>query len=483
MLAGAALLYAMVGRGLPNYDTLYFLVWGRQMTGGETPDLEATLAPTPHPLAHLGSIALSPLSNLESDGIHGEPATTAVIVLAFVFLALLGWVVFALGRAWFGVWAGVLAAAIVLTRVPILDFGARVYIDIPYLVLVLGALLVETHRSRAGGPVLGLLALAGLLRPEAWLFSFAYLVYLVWPGLQAGSGRGAPERMAALRDALPLAVLAASAPVIWAASDLLITGDALHSLLGTRDSAELLGRITGIDEVPATMPRRLGEILRAPVLLAAAGGGILVLLTRRDREMRLAVGAGVVSVAAFCVLAAAGLPIITRYLLLTSVILALFAGAGVVGWRDMPKGSWRTGAMGFAAVAALALVAFVPDQVDRVDRLRAALERQDRIQDGLADVLRGADVCEPLTVPNRRPIPLLALWLDRDPTTIRNAQVAPPRTGTYVVPQTEKIASDYILDKRDRDRTVPALPAAFSLRGAQNEYWLLGQACSSQSEP
>ncbi len=52
-----------------------------------------------------------------------------------------------------------------------LDFGARAYVDIPFLVLVLAALLVETRRPRAGGPVLGLLALAGLLRPEAWLFS------------------------------------------------------------------------------------------------------------------------------------------------------------------------------------------------------------------------------------------------------------------------------------------------------------------------
>ena len=55
-------------------------------------------------------------------------------------------------------------------RVPVLDFGARAYVDIPFLVLVLGALLAETRVPRSGGPVLALLALAGLLRPEAWLF-------------------------------------------------------------------------------------------------------------------------------------------------------------------------------------------------------------------------------------------------------------------------------------------------------------------------
>ena len=74
-------------------------------------------------------------------------------------------------RAWFDPWVGVLAAADHAHAPAVLDFGARAYVDIPYLVLVLGALLVETRRPRAGLPVLALLAVAGLIRPEAWLFS------------------------------------------------------------------------------------------------------------------------------------------------------------------------------------------------------------------------------------------------------------------------------------------------------------------------
>ena len=109
----------------------------------------------------------------------------------------------ALGAAWFNPAAGVLAAAIVLTREPVLDFGARAYVDIPYLVLVLGALLVETRRPRAGAPVLGLLALAGLLRPEAWLLSAAYLAWL----LVAASATWARVGR--------LAGLAAVGPLLW----------------------------------------------------------------------------------------------------------------------------------------------------------------------------------------------------------------------------------------------------------------------------
>ena len=179
-----------------------------------------------------------------------------------------------------------------------LDFGARAYVDVPYLALVLGALLVETRRRRAGAPVLALLGVAGLIRPEAWLFSGAYLVWL-WVG--------------GVRDPR-LWALAAAAPLLWALGDLIVTGDPLHSLTGTRDTAQRLQRITGLDDVPGTVPRRLGEILREPVLFGAAGGGLLALAFLRSR-VALGAVAGVVALVAFCVLAAAGLPILGRYLL------------------------------------------------------------------------------------------------------------------------------------------------------------------------
>ena len=184
--------WALAGTGLVNYDTLYSLVWGRELTEGRTPDFEQSLAPTPHPLGTLLGVLLSPLSKAADAGVHGDAALTVTLVLGFLALGALGWVTYELGAAWFGPWAGVLAAAIILTRRPVLDFGARAYIDMPYLVLVLGALLVETRRRRAGAPVLVLLAVAGLIRPEAWLFSGAYLALPV-------VGRARPPRARAAR--------------------------------------------------------------------------------------------------------------------------------------------------------------------------------------------------------------------------------------------------------------------------------------------
>ena len=56
------------------------------------------------------------------------------------------WVVYALGARWFGRAAGALGALLLITRVPVLSYGVRAYVDIPYLLLVLSALLVESRR-------------------------------------------------------------------------------------------------------------------------------------------------------------------------------------------------------------------------------------------------------------------------------------------------------------------------------------------------
>ena len=96
---------------------------------------------------------------------------------------------------------------------------------------------------------------------------------------------------------------------------------------------------------------------------------------------------------AFCVLAAAGLPIITRYLLLPACLLAVFCGAGAFGWLELPAGDprrrwWRAAAV----VVGLALLAFVPSQVGRISALRATLARQETIQ---ADLGRLISECGP----------------------------------------------------------------------------------------
>jgi hypothetical protein len=84
--------------------------------------------------------------------------------------------------------------------------------------------------------------------------------------------------------------------------------------------------------------------------------------------------------------------------------------------------------------------------------------------------------CTPVTVPNHRPVPLLALWLDVDPTRIAVAQEQRPSSGTYVVPTSQRVARQYILDPRDVDPRIPPPPPSFRPVGA-NASWRAFAQC------
>jgi hypothetical protein len=456
ILAGAVAAWAMVGTGFANYDAAYALVWGRDLARGDLPRYDVPVSPTPHPLTNLLGAILSPL---------GDGAETALVVIAFLALGALAALTYVLGARWFGRAAGALAAAIVITRQPILSFGARAYLDIPYVVLVLAALAIEARRPRAGAPVLIWLGLAGLLRPEAWLFSAAYVAYLAHGG----------ERARLVR----LVALAAAAPIVWLAADWIVTGDPLWSLTDTREGAQELGRVTGLQHVPLTAPRRLGEILREPVLLGALAGGLLALAFLRDR-IRLPLAAGIVALAAFCVLAAAGLPILGRYLFLPAVLLAIVCGAGAFGWRALASDHpWRGRARVIGIVVLLAQIPFIPKQVDRIHELNGALAIQTQIRDDLHALATEPPLengCPPTAVPNHRPVPLLALWLDRPPQQILSAQLVRIRTGQYLDPASARVLRNFTLDKRDPRRLTAQVPPGFR-RVAANRSWVLYERC------
>jgi hypothetical protein len=453
-LGGALAAWLMVGTGFANYDAAYALVWGRDIARGELPSYDVPVSPTPHPLTNLLGALLSPL---------GDGAEAALVVIAFLALGALAALTYVLGARWFGRAAGALAAVIVITRQPILSFGARAYLDIPYVVLVLAALATEVRKPKAGAPVLIWLGLAGLLRPEAWLFSAAYLAYICW---------------ARPRD-LRLVALAAAAPVIWLVADWIVTGDPLWSLTDTREGAQELGRVTGLLHVPTTAPRRIGEILREPVLFGALAGGVLALAFLRDR-IRLPLAAGIVAMAAFCVLAAAGLPILGRYLFLPAVLLAIVCGAGAFGWLALPPDHpWRRRAMVVGVVVLVAQIPFIPKQIDRIRELNRALAIQKQIRDDLHDMASKPPLengCPPTAVPNHRPVPLLALWLDRPPEQILSAQLVQIRTGQYLDPASARVERNFTLDKRDPRRLTAQVPPGFR-RVAANRSWILYERC------
>ncbi len=487
IVASALLLRLIAGVGFVNYDTLYALAWGGQISRGSTPAYSVPIAPTPHPLIEILGVVLAPL---------GPKAIVAVTVaLAFLALTACAWVIYALGGRWFGRAAGALAALLFITRLPVLAYGVRAYIDIPYLLLVLGALLVESRRRRAGAPVLGLLALAGLLRPEAWVFSGLYWLYLLEllprvetverasgrPGWRLAAPRRRPREL--LAGSRPphvgqLTLLAACAPLLWLASDLAVTGNPFWSLTNTRNTAAILDRVTGIANVPEYIPRRIGEILRPPVLLGAALGGVLSLLWLRKRALPGAV-AGVVAVVVFAAFSTVGLPINTRYAFLASAILCIFCGAGVFGWTQLaPTDRRRRWWMAGSLVVVLAGVAFAPSEYRATHTELNKLAEQQRIEDDLVALVRGhaiALTCGPIGVPNHAPIPLLALYLKTSPAEIISAQIHPIHDGTYLDPASTEVQDDYVLDPHDPHLPV-SVPPGFA-KATSNSSWVVFKRC------
>ncbi len=459
--AGAAALWACLGLGLGvgfvNYDTAYSLLWGQQIAAGRLPDYAVPIAPTPHPLTELLGVVLAPLG----------PGTTLTIVvgLAYVSLAALAYVVYRLGSAWFSWPVGLVAAGLIITRDPILNYGARAYVDIPYVVFVLSALLVETRRPRAGWPVLVLLDIAGLIRPEAWLLAGAYWLYLV--------PRRRPSELAGL------AGLVALAPVLWVVSDLVITGDAFWSLSHTRATAQTLHRATGIASFPVKGAKAIGGVLRPDGALAAAAGGVLSVWLLCRRALAGAI-TGAVALVAFGVVASSGLPIQQRYAFLLAAILAIFAGAGLFGWRSLPAGHrarrpWQA----LAVLLGLVGLALVPSGISSIRSTFVSggqpLRSQQRIQDDLTALVARRAInlaCGPVGVPFHTPIPLLALRLHTSPANVIAGHLG---RGVFVSAASANVLATYLLDPQDPPITFP-VPAGFHLV-AKNRSWLVYEHC------
>ena len=154
-------------------------------------------------------------------------------------------------------------------------------------------------------------------------------------------------------------------------------------------------------------PRRLGEILREPVLVAAAAGFALTLARRPAGGGALLVALVAVAVA-FAGLAAAGLPVIARYLLAIAVLLAILAASGTAALlqRHSPLALRLAGG---ALAVWLALAA--PDQSQRLAATAAVLQTQRAISAELhllADTGRLTGSCRPLSLPNHRAVPAIA---------------------------------------------------------------------------
>ncbi len=376
----------------PTYDSLYSLVWGREILDGMAPGFADFGAPTQHPLWVAVGTVLAPF------GDAGARAMTLVAVLSFVVLLA---ATYHLGRATFGPLAGAVAAALLLTRLNFGFYAAFAFVDMPFAALVMAAAALEAARPRRGGAVWVLLVLAGLLRPEGWAFAAAYGLWL-WRDAD-GAGRA------------KIAAWVALAPLLWALSDLVATGDPLFSWTYTTGEAGRLGRQREWDEAPRALWSALAELLKPPLALLGFAGVALV-AARRERRRAAAVPFAVLvlGTATFGVVVLGGVSgQVPRYAAIAAVALLLFAGELVATVLRPRAGTLPRVA---AVVLILGGAAWTASRL-HPKSVTDLLGFREEVEDDLAGVLgsdrvRAARRCGPVAVPTHKLTPLVRWQLD-----------------------------------------------------------------------
>jgi hypothetical protein len=382
-LAVAAFVGFFVYPTYSNYDSLYSLLWGREILHGSLPSFDAYRAPTQHPLWVAICIPLAAL------GRSGDRLLLALCVASFVAM-IAG--MYKLGKESFGWVVGLVAALLLLSRLDFPFLAARGYIDIPYLALILWAAALEAARPKRGGVVWVLLTLAGLLRPEAWLLAGGYGLWIGW---------GKPPR-----DWIRIVAIVAFAPVVWACSDFIVTGDPMYSLNYTTESAAKLGRRQSLFELPGVTLRYLSELCKPPVFIASLAGIVLVWRMARDRFFVPATLL-VWGVGTFFLVSLRGFSVISRYVLVAAIALMLFAAFAIAGFTRLPSGHraikpWRIGAAVIVLGGAIfTLATFNPAYVNRELRLRDSV-RQDLIRVLASPQVKAGRACGPYSVPNHK---------------------------------------------------------------------------------
>jgi hypothetical protein len=410
----------LVVRTYPNYDTYYTLVWGKELANWQLPDYDVFRTPTPHPLSTFVGWAMAPFGS----------ASDRILVLASLF-GLLGFYVatFVFTERLLGRTIALIALAVMLTRTDMQLLALRAMFDLPFYLMVFGAALLELRRPRCGWPVLVVLALAGLLRPEAWLLAAVYWIYL-YP---------VTPRPVLVRYAL----LVVAAPLLWMLWDLIVTGEPLYSFTSTREVSGEFGRNRGVIDAIAHIPEYAGGSDRV-VTVGVGGLGLLLAVYILRRQAALPLALGVLGTLTFLIIAAAGLSVIPRYMTIPSLLLTLCVGVALGGWTLVHERTPRRIAIGIAVVSVLLLGWRAPTLARDFDRLGEQATFIEAQHTGLKEILdapRAAEAlqrCRPITVPTHAAIPVIRYetGLPKDALEASIGQERRPAQGVLLIGRT-----------------------------------------------
>jgi hypothetical protein len=421
----------VVWQTYPNYDTYYTLVWGKELANWQLPDYDVFRTPTPHPLSTLVAWAMAPFGT----------ASDRILVLASLFGLLAFYIVaFVFTERLLGRVVALLAVAVLLTRTDMQLLALRAMFDLPFYLLVFGAALLELRRPRCGWPVLVVLALAGLLRPEAWVLAGVYWLYLApTASLRSSPAGGSAPSLASRPVLVRYALLVVAAPLIWMASDLIVTGEPLYSLTSTREVSGEFGRNRGVFDAIGNIPEFAGGNDRV-VTVGVGGMGLLLAVYILRRRAALPLALGGLGVATFLIIAAAGLSVIPRYMTIPSLLLSLCVAVALGGWTLVQERTPRRVAIAIAVLSVLVIGWRAPDIARDYSKLAdqaTFIEAQHTGLKRILDAPRAVEVlqrCRPITLPTHSAIPVIRYetGLPKDALQASIGQERPPTRGVLL---------------------------------------------------
>ena len=363
---GAAL--ALVGQARPAYDAWGWLVWGHQTLHW---NLNLDGAPSWKPLAFIFTLPFSLTGRTVAMWLWIITACTGGVA-APLLAGRVAWRLAPRGQRPLPSWlAPALAAAIAAGATATMTVAAKstpttmgllrqiliVTSDPLVLALWLGA--VDAHLSRRHGWTLALLWLAGLGRPEVWVFLGAYVL---WLALREPRWR----RWAALALlTLPLAWFVAPA---FASHSWMSAGNLDLNQPTAIQGDKFLGVLNRIRTLTDTT-------LQVEVAVA-----IVICLLRRNRAAVGLVAMAALWAAIEIAFALHGFSAVPRYMIEAGGLLAVVGGVGAahaITWPGLRLGRVRlpVGLLGAAAVVAF-LVAVVPFAHNSVNGTRAEVTNQ-----------------------------------------------------------------------------------------------------------
>ncbi len=463
VLVIAMVVFTIVFPTYTTFDSTYTLLWGREVLSGELPTFDAFRAPTQHPLWLLVGVIFA---------LFGDAADRLLVLATMVSFVFLLAGVYSMGRRSFTVAVGVIAAALVLLRYNYLLLAARAYLDIPFLALIVWAAAWEVSKPRRGTPVMVLLFLAGLLRPEAWIIAGFYWLYLF--------------RDMSWTRRFWMAVLVAGAPVIWVATDFIVTGDPLFSQTHTSSVSEEVGRQAGLLTAMKLGVLYLRDLASIPIaILGLAGTLFAIWFTPRRAVIPLALLAA--GFGTFFLISLGGLSVIPRYLILPALMTIFFAGVALGGYSlvqsERLRRAWIVGAL-----IAVAASAFFTLQRSNYSPVVADLRFRGEAERALISLLnepgtRAAVPCGRILTPNHRMVPDIRWELDlpSDRVVARTdvEEAAKVKTGLAILANNRSVLIRQGLDYDDPSSadTLRSLPPPGYRKVAANRYFSAWARC------